>query len=58
MTEYTAFRIDQKTLEKLRAVADHLERSMAAQVRFMVDRQFNELVKEGKISNGDMRGEK
>lgn len=42
-TEYTAFRIDTVTLEKLRAIATAMERSMAGQVRFMVDRELEEM---------------
>lgn len=51
MTEYTAFRIDKKTLEKLRTVANCLERSMAGQVRFMVENQYDALQSAGKLDS-------
>ena len=50
MTDYTAFRIDRETLEKLRVVANCLERSMAGQIRFMVDNQYDALKSAGKLN--------
>lgn len=52
MNKYSAFRIDTITLEKLRLTASTLERSMAGQVRYMVDRDFEKLQEEGRIIIG------
>lgn len=49
MTAWSTFQIDIKTLKKLRIIAVVLERSMAGQVRFLVDREFARLQEEGYI---------
>lgn len=51
MTEYTAFRIDTQTLEKLRIIADLKQRSMAGQVRYFVDRELKDLREGGDLAD-------
>jgi predicted DNA-binding protein len=41
--EKTTIQLDQETDRKLKAVADALERSKAAQVRYWVNREYAEL---------------
>ena len=52
MTTWSTFQIDIKTLKKLRIIAMVLERSMAGQVRFLVDREFDRPQNEGYIGPG------
>lgn len=47
MTEYTAFRIDTTTLEKLRIIAAYKQRSMAGQVRYLVDQELKSIKDQG-----------
>lgn len=47
--EGTTIWSDKTTKSKLERIADAQERSMAAQVRFMVDREYQELRSKGMI---------
>lgn len=49
MSNDTTVWVDTKTRDKLRIIADSLERSMAGQVRFMVDREYGNLKSQGFI---------
>lgn len=44
MSKYSAFSIDRQTLEKLRVISEEEKRSMASQVRFWVDREYQSFV--------------
>jgi hypothetical protein len=52
--EETTIWSDKNTKKKLGRIAEVMERSMAGQIRFMVDREYEELVKKGMLSgNGE-----
>lgn len=42
---------DKKTKHKLRLIADLKERSMAGQIRYMVEREYEELVEKGELKD-------
>ena len=55
--EGTTIWSDKSTKNKLERIADAQERSMAAQVRFMVDREYDELRSQGLIVEEPVREE-
>lgn len=58
MSKETTIWSDKETKKKLERIANVMERSMAGQVRFMVDREYEkligrDLIKEQKPKKGD-----
>mgnify|MGYP006284682413 CR=1 FL=1 len=54
--EYSAFSIDKETLEKLRRLAETQERSMAAQVRFLVNKEHKRLFGRKEVGENTYKG--
>lgn len=57
MAKWSTFQIDKPYLQKLRIIAAVMKRSMAGQVRFMVDREWENLKKSGLLKTQDIEEE-
>ena len=57
MSNWTTFQIDKQTHKDLRIIAEVKERSMAGQVRFMVQREKEILKENGFLKSQDIEEE-